>query len=75
MLAILLLLQDRRCILIFAWNGSEEDWFIFNTDGACRSNDMAGCGGLIRNSSGFSKNLGRCNAYLTELGEFLTVSG
>jgi hypothetical protein len=24
---------------------------------------------------GFSKNLGRCNAYLTELGDFLTVSG
>ncbi|MCH85450.1 ribonuclease H protein [Trifolium medium] len=55
-----------------AWNGTEEGCFIQNTDGACRASNVAGCGGLIRNSSGqwiggFSMYLGRCNAYLVEL--------
>ncbi|GAU35983.1 hypothetical protein TSUD_207870 [Trifolium subterraneum] len=45
---------------------------MFNTDGASRQGITAGCGGLLRNSSGhwlggFSRHLGRCNAYLAEL--------
>ncbi|GAU10505.1 hypothetical protein TSUD_419400 [Trifolium subterraneum] len=55
-----------------AWQCSEEGCLSLNTDGASRGESIAGCGGLLRNSNekwlhGFSKNLGRCNAYLAEL--------
>jgi ribonuclease HI len=55
-----------------AWQCPEDGWLSLNTDGASRGEVIAGCGGLLRNSNGqwlggFSKNLGRCNAYLAEL--------
>ncbi|GAU43826.1 hypothetical protein TSUD_399190 [Trifolium subterraneum] len=45
-----------------------------NTDGACKDDRTAGCGGIIRNSDGrwiggFAKSLGKwkCNSYVAEL--------
>ncbi|PNX81608.1 ribonuclease H [Trifolium pratense] len=54
------------------WQCPEDGWLSLNTDGASRGHTSAGCGGLLRNSEGqwlggFSRNLGRCNAYIAEL--------
>jgi ribonuclease HI len=55
-----------------AWQSPEDGWICLNTDGASKSGEIAGCGGLLRNShgqwiNGFSRNLGRCSAYIAEL--------
>ena len=49
-----------------------EGWVKLNTDGSCRENGRAGCGGIIRGSDGewlggFSKSIGVCSAYMVEL--------
>jgi ribonuclease HI len=64
--------NNNKVEALIAWKCPEEGWLCLNTDGASRGEIVAGCGGLLRNSSGqwiggFSKNLGRCNAYLAEL--------
>ncbi|PNX62105.1 ribonuclease H [Trifolium pratense] len=47
-------------------------WVQLNTDGAYKEGRVAGCGGVIRDSSGvwkggFTNKLGICNAYVAEL--------
>ncbi|MCI59033.1 ribonuclease H protein, partial [Trifolium medium] len=54
------------------WNAPREGFIKLNTDGACRSDQIAGCGGVIRSSQdewirGYAKNVSRCNAFVAEL--------
>jgi len=54
------------------WKEPPIGWVKINTDGACKDGSIAGCGGLIRGSegewlAGFSKFLGKCNAFIAEL--------
>ncbi|KAE8696204.1 hypothetical protein F3Y22_tig00110676pilonHSYRG00210 [Hibiscus syriacus] len=55
------------------WRAPVSGTLKLNTDGSAHPTTMeAGCGGVIRNSSGewisgFSRNIGRCSAYLAEL--------
>ncbi|MCH79274.1 putative non-LTR retroelement reverse transcriptase [Trifolium medium] len=64
--------DERKGVIQVGWNHPEGDWIMLNTDGASRRSDLAGCGGLLRNSNGqwlggFSHHLGCCNSYLAEL--------
>jgi ribonuclease HI len=43
-----------------------------NTDGACKENNIAGCGGIIRGNQGewiggFAKGIGDCSPFIAEL--------
>nr|ABN08768.1 Polynucleotidyl transferase, Ribonuclease H fold [Medicago truncatula] len=54
------------------WKKPEGGWIRLNTDVASKRDIPTGSGGLFRNAegkwiSGFSHNLSRCNAYLSEL--------
>jgi ribonuclease HI len=54
------------------WKKPDDCWIRLNTDEASKRDISTGSGGLFRNVegkwiSGFSRNLGRCNAYLEEL--------
>ncbi|PNY12875.1 pentatricopeptide repeat-containing protein at1g02150-like protein [Trifolium pratense] len=57
--------------VLVRWEPPAPGWIKLNTDGACKSNGDAGCGGLIRVESellgDFSKYIGRCNAFVAEL--------
>ncbi|PNY11317.1 ribonuclease H, partial [Trifolium pratense] len=62
----------QKTTLDIAWQRPEDGWILLNIDGASKNGATAGCGAILRNShgqwiSGFSRNLGRCNAYLAEL--------
>ncbi|MCI56884.1 putative reverse transcriptase, partial [Trifolium medium] len=57
---------------LIAWKVPKPRWVSLNTEGASKNQLSAGCDGLIRDGvgvwkGGFSKNLGRCNAYVAEL--------
>ncbi|PNX68268.1 ribonuclease H, partial [Trifolium pratense] len=63
---------EHKTLVNIAWQRPEDGWILLNTDGASKNGVTSGCGGILRNShgqwiSGFSRNLGRCNAYLAEL--------
>lgn len=54
------------------WKEPPIGWVKINTDGGCKDGSIAGCGGLIRGSegewlAGFSKFLGKCDAFIAEL--------
>jgi ribonuclease HI len=54
------------------WKPPVGDWVKLNTDGACKDGNVAGCGGILRNSAGewrggFAKHLGKCTAYVAEM--------
>ena len=54
------------------WKTPEIEWVRLNTDEASRRNNVAGCGGVLRDDNGkwicgFSKWLGVCSAYVAEL--------
>ena len=50
------------------WMPPPNEWITLNTDGCCKgSSELAGCGGLLRNTNGdwikgYSYNIGSCNA-------------
>lgn len=37
------------------WIPPNESWFKLNKDGTCKSNNLAGCGGIIRDHQGKCK--------------------
>jgi hypothetical protein len=66
------LIEQTQTLALIKWHAPKEGFIKINTDGACRSDQLAGCGGVIRGSQGewirgFAKNVGRCNAFMAEL--------
>jgi ribonuclease HI len=63
--------HGQQAIVQVGWTPPDAGWVCLNVDGACR-NDVIGCGGVIRGSDGewirgFSKFIGRGDAYIAEL--------
>jgi hypothetical protein len=61
----------RQTIIHVSWKPPSVGWVCLNIDGACRDG-VIGCGGVIRGSEGewligFSKLIGRGDAYIAEL--------
>ncbi|MCI28245.1 ribonuclease H protein [Trifolium medium] len=57
---------------MIGWKPPVEGWVKVNIDGACKSESVAGCGGIIRNNrggwlGGFAKHIGSCSAFVAEL--------
>jgi ribonuclease HI len=66
------LVEQTQTVALIKWHAPKEGFIKINTDGACRSDQLTGCGGVIRGSHGewirgFAKNVGRCNAFVAEL--------
>ncbi|PNX84203.1 hypothetical protein L195_g040259 [Trifolium pratense] len=64
--------EKTQTIAMIEWNARKEGFIKLNTDGACRSNEMAGCEGVIPGSQGewirgYAKNIGRCIAFVMKL--------
>jgi ribonuclease HI len=54
------------------WQPPSGHFVKLNTDGACKENNRAGCGGIIRGNQGewlggFAKGVGVCSAFVAEL--------
>ena len=55
------------------WSPPRNEWITLNTDGCCKGNfELAGCGGLLRNTNGdwikgYSYNIGSCNVLAAEM--------
>jgi ribonuclease HI len=63
--------QFQQAIIQIGWTPPSQGWVCLNIDGACRDGAI-GCGGVIRGSfgewiHGFSKFIGRGDAYIAEL--------
>jgi ribonuclease HI len=67
------IVTDRpRSTVWIGWKPPTNGWIKLNTDGACKGRTTAGCGGVMRNSSGvwiggFAKHVGVCSAFTAEL--------
>jgi ribonuclease HI len=66
------MVEKPQTVALIKWNPPREGYIKLNTDGACKSGQLAGCGGVIRGSQGewihgFAKNVGKCNAFVAEL--------
>ncbi|KAK2422286.1 Polynucleotidyl transferase, ribonuclease H superfamily protein [Trifolium repens] len=64
--------QVNREARLIGWKPPVGDWIKLNTDGACKDENVAGCGGILRNNAGewcggFAKHLGKCSAFVAEL--------
>jgi hypothetical protein len=64
--------QSQHSIMHIGWTPPSLGWVCWNVDGACRDG-VIGCGGVIRGSvrewiHGFSKFIGRGEAYIAEYG-------
>ncbi|MCI08269.1 putative non-LTR retroelement reverse transcriptase [Trifolium medium] len=67
-----IIVESQRGLVLIGWKPPPNGWVKLNSDGSCKDNGIAGCGGIIRGSDGewlggFAKCIGRCNAYLAEL--------
>jgi hypothetical protein len=64
-------IQHQQTMVQIGWTPPMSGWVCVNIDGACRDG-IIGCGGVIRGSvgeriNGFSKSIGREDAYIAEL--------
>jgi len=46
------ILEMPRSVVLVGWKPPAEGWVKFHTNGACSSNGVAGCGGIIRGCDG-----------------------
>ncbi|PNX66918.1 hypothetical protein L195_g063278, partial [Trifolium pratense] len=46
------MVEKTQRVVVIGWNAPKEDFIKLNTDEACKVNQMAGCGGVIRGSQG-----------------------
>jgi ribonuclease HI len=64
--------SSHREMVFVGWKPPPNGWVKLNSDGSCKDNGIAGCGGIIRGSDGewlggFAKRIGKCSAYMAEL--------
>jgi ribonuclease HI len=67
-----MIFRHNKEIVLIGWKPPPVGWVKLNSDGACKHDGSAGCGGIIRGSDGewlggFAKKLGICSAYVAEL--------
>ncbi|MCI09825.1 putative non-LTR retroelement reverse transcriptase, partial [Trifolium medium] len=67
-----MMINSQRVLTNIGWQPPSGDYVKLNTDGACKDNNIAGCGGIIRGNQGewlggFSKGVGVCSAFVAEL--------
>ncbi|PNX81786.1 hypothetical protein L195_g037811 [Trifolium pratense] len=78
---LLLLKQTKWSQGYPSWlEASMHGWIKLNSDGSCRDNGIAGCGGIIWESDGewyshCAKNIEMCSDYMTELWGVLEETG
>jgi ribonuclease HI len=61
-----------KTISLIKWSPPKIAFVKLNTDGACRQNQIAGCGGVIRGNQGewlggYARCVGLCSAFVAEL--------
>jgi ribonuclease HI len=61
-----------RMLVDIVWKPPSGNFVRLNTDGACKENNIAGCGGIIWGNQGewiggFAKGVGDCNPFIVEL--------
>jgi hypothetical protein len=64
--------SPHREMVFVGWKPPPNSWVKLNSDGSCKDNGIAGCGGIIRGSDGewlggFTKRIWKCSAYMAEL--------
>jgi hypothetical protein len=64
--------NSERVLMHIGWQPPSGHFVKLNTDGACKENNRAGCGGIIRGNQGewlggFAKGVGVCSAFVAEL--------
>ncbi|MCH94217.1 ribonuclease H protein, partial [Trifolium medium] len=65
-------MDKARSITMVGWTPPKEGYVKLNTDGACKNQQIAGCGGIIRGSQGewivsFAKYIGKSSAFVAEM--------
>jgi ribonuclease HI len=64
--------SSERVEALICWKPPQASFVKLNTDGACKTDQVAGCGGVIRGNQGewlggFAKGVGLCSAFVAEL--------
>ncbi|MCI28066.1 putative ribonuclease H protein, partial [Trifolium medium] len=49
--------NTKKLEVLVRWNPPPEGWIRLNTEGSCKENKMAGCGGVVRGSNGEGSGL------------------